>query len=40
MGSHVVAHVSAASRDADPDVQGGSAVVVRAFFTRTLPDGS
>jgi copper chaperone NosL len=40
MGSQVVAHVSAASRDADPDVQGGSAVDVRAFFTRTLPDGS
>jgi copper chaperone NosL len=40
MGSHVVAHASAASRDADPAVQGGSAVDGRAFFTRILPDGS
>ncbi|MCU0249574.1 MAG: hypothetical protein MUE61_05160 [Vicinamibacterales bacterium] len=40
MGSHVVAHASAASRDGDPDVQGGSAVDVRAFFKRALPDGS
>jgi copper chaperone NosL len=40
MGSHVVAHASADSREADPDVQGGSAVDVRAFFTRILPDGS
>jgi copper chaperone NosL len=39
MGSHVVAHASAASRDADPDARGGSALDVRAFFTRPLPDG-
>jgi copper chaperone NosL len=40
MGSHVVAHASADSREADPDVQDGSAVDARAFFTRILPDGS
>jgi copper chaperone NosL len=40
MGSHVVAHASPASRDADPAAKGGSAVDAREFFTRTLPDGS
>jgi copper chaperone NosL len=40
MGSHVVAHGSAASRDADPAAQGGSAVDARTFFNRPLPDGT
>jgi copper chaperone NosL len=40
MGSHVVAHASATSRDADPGAHGGSAVSVRTFFGRALPDGS
>jgi copper chaperone NosL len=40
MGAHVVAHGSAASRDADPAAQGGSAVDARTFFNRPLPDGT
>jgi copper chaperone NosL len=40
MDSHVVAHVTAASRDADADARGGVVVDVGTFFTRTLPDGT
>ena len=40
MGSHVVAHASAASRDGDPAATGGTAVDAASFFSRTLPDGS
>ena len=40
MGSHVVAHASASSRDADPASQRGTPVEPRAFFGRPLPDGT
>jgi copper chaperone NosL len=40
MGSHVVAHASAASRDADPDARGGSTVDTSTFFGGSLPDGT
>lgn len=39
MGSHVVAHASAASRDADPAVQGGEQVDARSYFAARLPGG-
>jgi copper chaperone NosL len=40
MGSHVVAHASASSRDADPASQRGTPVEQRAFFGSPLPDGT
>jgi copper chaperone NosL len=40
MDSHVMAHATAASRDADADARGGVAVDVGTFFTRALPDGT
>lgn len=40
MGSHVVAHASASSRDADPASQHGTPVEPRAFFGRPLPEGA
>ncbi|MFO7691958.1 MAG: hypothetical protein R6V57_02615 [Vicinamibacterales bacterium] len=40
MGSHVVAHASASSRDADPAARLGTAVDAVAFFGRPLPDGT
>lgn len=39
MGSHVVAHASAGSRDADARVRGGAAVAAAEFFPRPLPGG-
>ena len=39
MGSHVVAHASAASRDGDPAARGGAPVDPRAFFGGRLPGG-
>jgi copper chaperone NosL len=39
MGSHVVAHASAASRDADTAVQGGERVDARSYFAERLPGG-
>jgi copper chaperone NosL len=39
MGSRVVAHAAAASRDADPAVAGGEPVDARVFFAATLPGG-
>lgn len=32
MGSHILAHASVASRDADPDAAGGTAVEIRDVF--------
>jgi copper chaperone NosL len=40
MGSHVLAHASAASRDADPDARGGSAADPHGFFGGLLPESS
>jgi copper chaperone NosL len=37
MGSHVIAHASAASRDADPAARGEEAVDARSFFGGRLP---
>jgi copper chaperone NosL len=39
MGSHVIAHESAASRDADPLSAGGSAVTPAEVFPMGLPGG-
>jgi copper chaperone NosL len=39
MGSHLIAHASAASRDADPDARGGVPVSAAALLTRPFPDG-
>jgi copper chaperone NosL len=40
MGSHVIAHASAGSRDADPAAHGGEAVDAAAFFGGPLPGGA
>ena len=40
MGSHVVAHASPTSRDADEAARGGLPVDAAGFFGRTLPGGS
>ena len=40
MGSHVIAHTSAASRDADPAARGGTPVDAAAFFGGPLPGGT
>jgi copper chaperone NosL len=40
MGSHVVAHASPASRDADGAARGGTPVDVAGFFGPALPGGS
>ncbi len=37
MGSHVVAHASPASRDADAAARGGTPVDAAGYFGRTLP---
>jgi copper chaperone NosL len=37
MGSHVVAHATAASRDADPDARGGETVTATDFFGSPPP---
>jgi copper chaperone NosL len=37
MGSHLVAHADAASRDQDPDARGGMDVTVSEVFGGTLP---
>ncbi len=39
MGSHVVAHADAASRDVDPAARGGSALSAAGFFGAALPGG-
>lgn len=39
MTSHVIAHVDAASRDADPDARGGASVTVPDVFGAALPTG-
>jgi copper chaperone NosL len=39
MGSHIVAHESAASRAADPDAASGTAIDVQAVFGGRLPPG-
>ncbi len=39
MASHLVAHASAASRDADPAVRGGSPLDASAVFGGRLPGG-
>lgn len=39
MGSHVIAHADAASRDADPAARGGSALSAADFFGAALPGG-
>ncbi len=40
MGSHLVAHADAASRDADPDARGGTArPAAEVFRPRPIPDG-
>ncbi|MEI6667516.1 MAG: nitrous oxide reductase accessory protein NosL [Acidobacteriota bacterium] len=39
MGSHVVAHVTAASRDADPSTPGGRAVPLSALFPPDISEG-
>jgi copper chaperone NosL len=38
MGSHVIAHASAASRDADPAARGAEAVDAKAFFGGRLAE--
>jgi copper chaperone NosL len=40
MGSHVIAHESAASRDADPDAKTGTPVAPTELFGPARPDGS
>ena len=40
MGSHLVAHRDAASRDQDPAAQPGVEVSIAEIFGRTLPGGS
>jgi len=40
MGSHVVAHASPASRDADAAARGGTPVDAAGFFGPALPGGS
>ena len=40
MGSHVVAHRDAASRDADPDARGGAALRSADAFAQALPAGT
>jgi copper chaperone NosL len=39
MGSHVVAHASSTSRDADPAAAGGESVNARVYFSAKLPGG-
>lgn len=39
MGSHVIAHADAASRDADPAARGGSPLSAADFFGAGLPGG-
>jgi copper chaperone NosL len=39
MGSHLVAHADAASRDADPDAAGGAAVSAAELFGPPGPPG-
>ena len=40
MDSHVLAHASPASRDADVVARGGKAVTAREYFGGALPDGT
>ncbi len=40
MGSHVIAHASAASRDADPDAQAGRSVTLSEMFPAGPPPGA
>lgn len=40
MGSHVIAHADAASRDADPDARGGAALAAAELFGETAPTKS
>jgi copper chaperone NosL len=40
MGSHLVAHADAASRDADPDARGGTAVSASELLAAAAPAGS
>ncbi len=39
MGSHVIAHADAASRDLDPASRGGAALSASELFGAALPDG-
>jgi len=39
MGSHLMAHASAAARDADPDARGGAAVAITDLFGPSGPPG-
>lgn len=39
MGSHVVAHASSTSRDADPAAAGGEPIDARVYFAAGLPGG-
>lgn len=39
MNSHVIAHATAASRDADPDARGGAPVPATDLFGRSGPPG-
>lgn len=40
MGSHVIAHASPASRDADPAARGGRDVAPSVYFPAPIPDGT
>lgn len=40
MGSHVVAHASAESRDADRDARSGAILEPAALFSVPIPDGT
>jgi len=40
MGSHVIAHASPSSRDADTEARAGTAVLPAALFPMTIPDGT
>ena len=39
MGSHVIAHGTAASRDADPDARGGTGAALAKLFPGGAPEG-
>lgn len=39
MGSHLIAHATAVSRDADPDARGGVPVDAGSLLPRPFPDG-
>ena len=39
MGSHLIAHATAASRDSDPAAKGGSSVAISTLFPGGVPEG-